>query len=1318
MKIKFAVILFLVISLNLIANLVNVDYYINGNKMQLIIENDRNLQPSEVDFGWNDSQNVYYLTLKNTISKNSFLPVSKGPLEGLQIVTINNDTNVFLFYLVPVKVDWIVMGNKIVITMPVSVSDKKYSFSFLDAPLDVVIRDFSDAIGVNISLYDGVRNKNVNLEVNDVSIEDALRLLLLNNPDVCYAYGPDGTLYLGLENEIKKNFAYYWQIYYEEIDSEKIRLLLGAGTFANYIKDKSKLFVYGGIREHRLIADAISQQPSKSWYYFKFNVSKEVLEDFLTNISSIYDFKYSILYGLRQVAIYSDNESANTIGYLISILKDSFDDPFFDYVTVEVGYPERIKTILESLNIPFKSLGQDIKVPEKFRDVVIRLNNDRTIGNPYRMVFEDINVDTVKRALEYLSVSEENGKVLEVNGKVFVTLFVTKQVYSRFMQFLELASVKTLRLKINKENLKLYDVEILKEFSDGSFLIRGKEKVIDEIIANNTLNSKFVLEITPFDPPKAVFKALLDASPVYETDNLMVFNNANNDMENKVKEIRESYGEKIQFIENIHLNESQTKILKDLYNIEVINTEKGVILKGRQISKAFEFINNYFGNSENKYYLEKINLQNYEELQGVISQLYKVNMEYYPKSQILILNGSSENVEKAREFVRKYSQGKSFKILNNVYFDGIDELLKEVGELKVFKINNNVLLLGSQSEIDEAETLLENLTNDSTIVSLASDLDEAKINELLNLYFGNSVIVKKIDDKFYLKGNKKLVYRAIELLKEFSKNQISFENGRLYIDVKNYDLNALIKKVFLLATKKIVILDEEINKKVDIKLSNASIEDFEKLLNEYGIFVREENGFLHVGRKLKSQFLEVVDNKITINATNISIEQLAREIYPKFGYSVLIDSVTDNLNIVLKDSSLDEFENIISSKVDITKEGSMVFIKPKGQENVTNVSGKNVNISEDGLITINAENVPLKNIIEQVVKGYKYSAVISREINSIANIYVQDITFDDFETILSNYNVAIKKENGIYIFDMITGSSTKTTTTFVFSVSQNVDKVKELIEFYGGQSFVDTSAGVVIATGIDAKVAEEVRSYIKQNLNAKLALIEVKVVDEELSDNFEYNLGKITSDLGTLSNDDFNVKLSLSNLSIEGIINKLLSIGSDGNSNLNIEIGNGNNVTNKNTNVLASPNVVAKSGEKASILIGDKIPIVLSTAENTQEIKYIESGVTLEITPYINADNTIDLELNIKVSSFDWDLKSQYSLSLPVERTREFSSKILLKENQTLVIGGLSREENSKTVSKIPILGDLPIIGKFFVSEKSDKVKRNIVIFISAKVVK
>ncbi len=146
---------------------------------------------------------------------------------------------------------------------------------------------------------------------------------------------------------------------------------------------------------------------------------------------------------------------------------------------------------------------------------------------------------------------------------------------------------------------------------------------------------------------------------------------------------------------------------------------------------------------------------------------------------------------------------------------------------------------------------------------------------------------------------------------------------------------------------------------------------------------------------------------------------------------------------------------------------------------------------------------------------------------------------------------------------------------------------------------------------------------------------------------------------------------------------------------------------NGKSKILASPNVTTMNGKKAVIEIGGQKIFV--TSDGTRLVYPI--GVKLEITPYVRADNKIDLLVNVSISDV---------LGSPPEITqnkRSATTRVVIDNGQTLVIGGLMKQSDSKSVEKLPILGDLPIIGWLFRKETVSKETKNLVIFITAKVV-
>jgi len=161
-------------------------------------------------------------------------------------------------------------------------------------------------------------------------------------------------------------------------------------------------------------------------------------------------------------------------------------------------------------------------------------------------------------------------------------------------------------------------------------------------------------------------------------------------------------------------------------------------------------------------------------------------------------------------------------------------------------------------------------------------------------------------------------------------------------------------------------------------------------------------------------------------------------------------------------------------------------------------------------------------------------------------------------------------------------------------------------------------------------------------------------------------------------------------------------------------------VTDNKARILAEPNLLVREGETADILVGGEIPIpVVQTATGAVNVEWKEFGVKLEIEGAVSADGkSIDLELTPEVSSLDYGNAIVVSnIVLPALRTRRAHTMVHIPDGQTLVIGGLYQSEWSESVRKIPLLGDLPIIGELF--KRTDKQQREteLMIFVTPEIV-
>lgn len=162
------------------------------------------------------------------------------------------------------------------------------------------------------------------------------------------------------------------------------------------------------------------------------------------------------------------------------------------------------------------------------------------------------------------------------------------------------------------------------------------------------------------------------------------------------------------------------------------------------------------------------------------------------------------------------------------------------------------------------------------------------------------------------------------------------------------------------------------------------------------------------------------------------------------------------------------------------------------------------------------------------------------------------------------------------------------------------------------------------------------------------------------------------------------------------------------------------NTDNKN-DILSTPSIVTLDNKEASFNVGQDVPVLSGSQTtsgdniyNTVERKTV--GTKLKVTPQINEGDSVLMEIEQEVSSVD---SSTTSSSLgPTFNTRTVQNAVLVKSGETVVLGGLMDDTSKQEVSKVPLLGDIPLIGQLFRYTYNEKSKRNLMVFIRPTIIR
>ncbi|MDG6779046.1 pilus assembly protein N-terminal domain-containing protein [Thiomicrorhabdus sp. zzn3] len=152
--------------------------------------------------------------------------------------------------------------------------------------------------------------------------------------------------------------------------------------------------------------------------------------------------------------------------------------------------------------------------------------------------------------------------------------------------------------------------------------------------------------------------------------------------------------------------------------------------------------------------------------------------------------------------------------------------------------------------------------------------------------------------------------------------------------------------------------------------------------------------------------------------------------------------------------------------------------------------------------------------------------------------------------------------------------------------------------------------------------------------------------------------------------------------------------------------------------ILAKPELIVQSGETAEFLVGGEVPIPVAQNENTITVEYKEFGVRLRFSPIVTESGEIQMTVAPEVSNIDESAGAQSgSIVVPGFRSRKATTTITLAPGQSFVIGGLIQDNLRSTISKIPLLGDIPIIGSLFRSTSYEKDQSELAILVTPEFV-
>jgi type IV pilus assembly protein PilQ len=366
-----------------------------------------------------------------------------------------------------------------------------------------------------------------------------------------------------------------------------------------------------------------------------------------------------------------------------------------------------------------------------------------------------------------------------------------------------------------------------------------------------------------------------------------------------------------------------------------------------------------------------------------------------------------------------------------------------------------------------------------------------------------------------------------------------------------------------------------------------------------------------------------------------------------------------------------------------------------------------IKVSGGGNLTFKLKDADIKSVLEVFAKQLGINVVAGDDITGKVTFSFTNVRpREGMEAVLRAKGYDWFQEGDTLV---VTAKNTVRTYLLEYASATEVKGALDLLAEAGDSISVNDSYNALIVKTSTKNISRIEKAIRDLDIPPLQVMVEAKIIEVKYGDD-----GKLGLDLKVSSTQDKNDVIQTKNFAERPVADPVTGTTPFGFYaqviSGNVEAYLSSLLTKTNYNLVASPRIATINHKEASILIGSKIgyrTAVITTTGTVYQVSFLTTGTSLTITPHVGEEGYIRMKIAPKVS------EGTVVQDQPLENTTETKNEVLVKDGQTVVIGGLTKNAETQTDYGIPILMDIPIIGGIFRKSVILNEKRELLVFVT-----